>query len=133
MGRRSKFTKEVRITACKSYLQSNKSHLTIAKELSCTKETVRRWVLKYLEHGSVIFDTSRRNKSYTKEFKQLVINQYINDNLSTTDLAVKYKISVGMISNWVNKYYNGIENKKYDPKGEIYTMKSRKVTFEEKV
>ncbi|WP_394354652.1 hypothetical protein [Paratissierella segnis] len=28
---------------------------------------------------------------------------------STTDLAVKYNIAVGMLSDWVNKWYNGIE------------------------
>ena len=38
-----------------------------------------------------------------------------------------------MVSNWVNRWYNGIEIKDYDPKVDVYTMKSRKTTFEERL
>jgi transposase len=30
-------------------------------------------------------------------------------------------------------YYNGVENKDYNPKGEVYTMKSRETTFDERL
>ncbi|MDM8534150.1 transposase [Clostridiaceae bacterium HSG29] len=131
--RNANFSKEDKIRACESYLSNNGSYLSISKQLGCDKETLRRWVFKYMEHGSTVFDTSNHNRSYTKEFKQSTVNEYLDGNLSLSHLAAKYNIYTGMISNWVNKYYNGIENKKYNPKGEIYTMKSRKVDFEERL
>ena len=48
-------------------------------------------------------------------------------------MSAKYNIVYGIIRNWVNKWYNGIEIKGYDPKGDVYTMKSRKTTFEERL
>ena len=38
-----------------------------------------------------------------------------------------------MVRKWVSLYNNGIEIKDYDPKGDIYTMKSRKTTYEERL
>lgn len=38
-----------------------------------------------------------------------------------------------MVQSWIQKYNNGIEIKSYDPKGEVYTMKSRTTTNEERL
>lgn len=38
-----------------------------------------------------------------------------------------------MVIKWTNKYNSGIELRDYKPKGEVYTMKSRKTTFQERV
>ena len=49
-------------------------------------------------------------------------------------LANKYKISTPeIVRRWIIKYNKGIEIKDYDPKGDVYTMKSRKTTFEERL
>jgi len=37
---------------------------------------MRRWYLIYKEYGLRYYETSNRNKSYTKEFKLLVIEEY---------------------------------------------------------
>ena len=59
--------------------------------------------------------------------------EYISGKASTSDLGAKYNISIRTITTWVNKYYNGIEIKDYNPKGEVYTMESRKTTFDERL
>lgn len=133
MGRKSKYSKEVKIKACKDYENSNLSFRDIAKMVGTTKSVVRMWYLKYKEHGPDIFETSNKNRSYSKEFKLQVIGEYSTGNYSQPDLSAKYNISTGVISNWVNKCYNGIEIKDYNPKGDVYTMKSRKITFEERL
>jgi transposase-like protein len=38
-----------------------------------------------------------------------------------------------MVENWIKKYNNGIEIKGYDSKGDVYTMKARKTTYEERL
>jgi len=133
MGRKSKYSKEVKIKACEDYEKGEGSFKSIAKSIGTNKEVVRRWYLRYREHGTSVFKTSNRNQSYDKEFKLSVIKEYTTKKYSLPDLAAKYNISVTVIRNWVNKWYNGIEIKDYDPKGDVYTMKSRKTTFEERL
>ncbi len=48
---------------------------------------------------------------------------------SAEDLGAKYNITIRTIRKWINMYYNGIEIKDYDPKGDIYTMKSKENYF----
>ena len=133
MGRKPKYSKEVKIKACKDYERGHVSFRSISKLIGTTKEVVRRWYLKYKEHGPNAFEASNKNRSYSKKFKLSVINEYTLGKYSLPDLAAKHNISTGVISGWVNKWYNGIEIKDYDPKGDVYTMKSRKTTFEERL
>lgn len=54
--------------------------------------------------------------------------------ISYNDLAIKYNISTHEIVRcWVIKYNQGIEIKDYNPKSEVYAMKARKTTFEERL
>lgn len=133
MGRKAKYSKEFKVKICEEYKNGKGSFGELASCYQIAKKSVLRWYYTYLEHGSEAFDHSNRNSSYTQEFKNEVINEYLSGKHSTNELGAKYKISDGMISIWIKNHYNGIENKKYDPKGEVYTMKSRKTTFEERL
>lgn len=133
MGRKEKFSKEEKIQACKDYEEGHISFEGISKKIGAHLETVRRWYLRYKEHGSSAFETSNKNNSYDKGFKLSVIEEYTSGKYSMADLSAKYNITLAVIGNWINKWYNGIENKDYDPKGDVYTMKSRKTTFEERL
>lgn len=133
MGRKPKFSKEEKIKACEDYKKGNSSFGGIAAEIGAKKETVRRWYLKYKEHGANAFDTTSKNQSYSQEFKLSVVEEYTSGKYSLAGLSTKHNISYGVIRNWVNKWYNGIEINDYDPKGDVYTMKSRKTTFEERL
>lgn len=133
MGRKPKYSKEFKIKACEDYIKGNGSFRSIAQAFGCNKERVRQWYLKYNIHGPSAFDTSSKNNTYSQEFKMSVVNLYLQGEYSLPDLAAKYNISDEMIRNWVNKYYNGIELKSYNPKGDVYTMKSRQTTFEERL
>lgn len=133
MERKPKFSKEVKVKACKEYEKGNISFKGIADEIGASQEVVRQWYLTYKEHGVSAFDTSSRNKSYSKKFKLSVVEEYSLGKYSMPDLAAKYNITYSVVKRWINKWYNGIEIKDYDPKGDVYTMKSRKTTFEERL
>lgn len=133
MGRKPKYSIEIKIQSCKDYEEGNLSFRNIALKIGANEEVVRRWYLKYKEHGPSVFETLSSNCSYNREFKLLVIEEYTASKYSLADLGAKYNISAGVISGWVNKWYNGMEIKDYDPKGDVYTMKSRKTTFEERL
>lgn len=133
MGRKPKYSKEIKVKACEDYLAGNGSFYSLAKSIGCAKERIRQWYLKYLIHGADAFNHSSKNNNYTKEFKDSVVAEYISGEGSIPDLCAKYNIGDSMIINWVKKYYNGIENKDYNQKGELYTMKSRKSEFDERL
>lgn len=133
MGRKSKYSKELKVRVCEEYKKGLGSFNGLAQTHGIGCKTIKGWYYKYLEHGSDVFNYSNRNRSYTQEFKNQIISEYISGKHSTYELGAKYNISDGTISNWVQNHYNGIENKDYDPKGEVYTMKSRKTTYEERL
>ena len=133
MGRKSEFTSKQKIEACKKYINGHGTIYSIANELGISYESFRRWVLKYKKNGKDCFEESNINNSYSSEFKIKVINEYLEGKGSLSDIAAKYNISHSMVLSWVNKYNNGEEIKDYDPKSEVYSMKSRKTTLEERI
>ena len=134
MGRKAKYTKETKIKVVHEYIKGIKSLGNIAYELGCCKETVRGWVMMFKECGEEVFNDKPHNKSYTKEFKETVIKEYFEGKGSIPDLRVKYKIlGYDTLRRWILKYNNGIILSDYKPMSEVYTMKSRKVSYEERI
>jgi transposase-like protein len=136
MGRKAKYSKELKLEIVKRYLKGETiSYLANLYNLPNNHGMpIMKWVHKYEALGEKTFDESFNNKSYSKEFKLQVIKDYLNGVDSLEGLANKYDISsVEIVRRWVLKYNEGIEIKDYDPKGDVYTMKSRKTTFEERI
>lgn len=133
MGRKSKFTSKQKIETCEKYINGHGSTYSIANELGISYESFRRWVLKYKNNGKGSFEESNTNKSYSSDFKIKVIKEYLDGKGSLADIAAKNNITYSMVIRWINKYNNGEEIKDYDPKSEVYSMKSRKTTLEERM
>ena len=132
MGRKNKYTKETKIKAIKEYNEGIKSITEICNELDCNKSNFIDWVNMFNVHGEAIFDDKKSNNTYTKEFKEKVVKEYLSGKGSLRDIQVKYKIlSNETLRKWILKYNNGIILVDYKPMGEVYTMKSRKVSYEE--
>lgn len=135
MGRKSKFTIEDKIQACEQYLNGEGSYATIATHYGADPSTIKDWVKRYQEFGSIAFLEKEHNRSYSKELKQEVIDAYFNGEASLKSLAVKYGIGSHLsIIKWIAKYNNSEELTDYDPKPEVYMAeKRRKTTVEERV
>ena len=135
MGKKNKYSKEVKLNIVKRYLNGEKSFRALADELHTSSSLIQRWVRMYKEYGEAAFDTNQSNNIYTKQFKHKVVLAYLNGDGSYADLMVKYNISSdSTIIKWVNDYNSHIELKDYIPGGEdIYMAKSRKVNKEERI
>lgn len=133
MGRRSNFSKEVKVKACEEYLSGIKSAAQIASELSLHLTSIKTWIRYYQNYGESVFDEKPRNQSYSKDLKLQVVKEYLSGEGSLGDLALKYNITKSIVFKWVKLYNSGKEIKDYDPKGEVYTMKARRTTFEERL
>ena len=133
MGRTSRFSKELKLEIVKRYL-NGESRIALANEYNCAKSIITKWGNKYKSVGESAFEISSTNKAYSKEFKEQVIKEYLEGKDSLEGLANKYNISSDeIVRQWILKYNSGIEIKDYNPKGDVYTMKSRKTTFEERL
>lgn len=92
------------------------------------------YVRKYLEHGVTGLLRQQNNRHYSDQFKYQVIQEYLRSNTSYKALAVKYNIpSHETVRQWVIRYTEGKENRTYSPKPEVYQLKSRKTTYEERI
>lgn len=132
MGRKSKHSVEEKIAACEAY-DKGEAVSVLAASFEVSEWTISNWVSKFRQYGSQAFMPSNHNRSYSKEFKDLVVQAYLNGEGSLIDVCLKYNISSkSMLTNWVTKYNNHIENEDYEPKGEAYMIQSRKTTFEER-
>lgn len=136
MGRKIKYNKGLKLEIVKRYLKGE-SASSLANEYGMPKSMAKKiihWARRYEILGEKGFEHSSTNQSYSKELKLQVISEYLNGVDSFEGLANKYNISKGeIVRQWIIKYNKGIEIKDYDPKGDVYTMKSRKTTFEERL
>jgi len=137
MGRKAKYLPEQKIRACEDYLSGRKSASEIARYLGMRKggrSRVRKWSTRYKTYGSSVFEETHHNKSYSKEFKEKVVKEYLEGKGSLIDLAVKYSIpSDETVRQWVSRYNKHIELKDYNPRSEVYMTKRRKTSFDERL
>ena len=137
MGRKAKYSPEVKVQACEDYLSGRKSAIRIARELDMGKrgkDEVFVWSKRYKTHGASVFKETHTNRSYSREFKEKAVRDYLEGKASLGDLAVRYGVpSVETVRQWVSRYNSHIENRDYDPKPEVYMAESRKTSYDERL
>lgn len=135
MGRKAKYSKELKLEIIKRYI-NGETNILLCQEYGIPYRkgsTILEWTNKYKALGEGAFEERNRNKAYSKELKEQIIKEYKEGKNSLEGLANKYNISgPEIVRGWILKYNKGIEIKGYEPKGEVYTMKSRKTTIEER-
>lgn len=130
MSRKSKYSIEQRVQACEDDCNGTRSLEEICITLGTPrKKTVREWLRKYEKYGIFAFHEKSYNKSYTKEFKIQVVEEYISNQGSLEELIVKYDISsTAQLRNWILVYNANRELKDYCPKQEVYMAEARRKT-----
>jgi len=134
---KNKYSLEQKIKACQEYITGQKSALQLAEELSMGKggeNTVSTWARMFIANGPSAFSESGEKRSYSKELKIKVVNEYLTGKASLRDLAVKYNIrDKKTIRSWIMNYNSHIELKDYDPKPEAYMTDTLKTTLDERI
>jgi len=136
MSRKAMYSKEFKLEIVKRYLKGESASALINEYdmPEGMRRKVYTWVHKYEALGESAFDILSTNKSYSKDLKEMVIKEYLSGGAAVEELSNKYNISTAeIVRQWIIKYNNGIEIKDYNPKSEVYTMKARKTTFEERL
>lgn len=130
MDKRIKFTKEEKIAIVKRYLDGNIGCTSLAREVGCNKNTILKWADNYNEHGDAAFRDTAKHKAYTKEFKAEAVKWYFEHG-SLMLAAAKYCITDSVLRMWIKTYKNGTLKDRI-PMPEVYDMKGRRTTFEER-
>ena len=88
MGRKPKCTVEEKISAVEDYLNGIRSVSQIMVDLSIkSTRTIRVWILAYQNGGIEAIFPVTANHSYSKEFKNEMVQRYIDGEGSVTDLC----------------------------------------------
>lgn len=130
MDKRIKFTKEVKIAAVKRYIEDCIGCTSLAREVGCNERQILRWVYAYREYGEKAFRNSTRHRPYSLDFQKEAVEYYLKI-YSLDKTAAKYGISCSVLHRWINSYKNGTLKDRI-PMPEVYHMKGRKTTFEER-
>jgi len=136
MGSNNKHSIEQLERYIKMYLDEGRSHRELVKTngLLLNQSTFNKKVLKYQEHGLAGIQTRRKNNHYSKQFKESLVKEHLEKGTPASGLARKYNIPAHeTVRKWIIRYTEGEGLETYSPKPEVYTMKSRKVTHDEKV
>ena len=139
MSRKSKYSFKQKKWAVEQYLSGNMSAVEIARRLNMPgkygRDQVTVWVHQYQSNQDAFLSNAKHNAHYSKEFKEKVVQEYLNGNSSLFSLANKYGIrSRNTVFRWVSKYNSNIDNWDYDPHPEVHmTIARRKNTQSERI
>lgn len=126
MSRKSKYSFEQKIWAVEQYLNGKMSAIEIATQLDMPIKSgyvqISSWAHQYHSNQNFFLSDSKHNAHYSKEFKEKVVQEYLNGNISLSSLANKYGIrSHETVRKWVSKYNSHIDNRDYEsPSGGPY-------------
>lgn len=135
MGRKAKCSANEKVKAVEDYLNGIRSISEIMNDLSIkSHRSIRDWINAYKEQGITALLPSKKNSSYTKEFKTIMVEKYLAGEMSVTDLCAKYGIKAHYtLQRWISLYNSDMELKDYNPKQEVYMAEARrKTTIEER-
>ena len=130
MSKREKCTFEDKIKAVEDYLNGKRTQSQIARDLRLGKRgrsTVGIWVRKYKEAGPDALLPSLSQNTYSKEFKEQVVQEYLNGEDSMQALAIKHGIpNHCTVHNWVSMYNSHKELKTTSVASEVYMAESKR-------
>lgn len=130
MARHRSFEEKIQIV---EYYLKNGDIKTTAQRFDINTNTISEWLLMYQEKGPDSLKVSRRHQSYTTDFKEIVIKEYLNTDIGYRPLARKYNIpGKETVKKWVLEYTEGKKIKSTFG-GTSSMTKSRKTTYEERL
>ena len=123
----AKYKTEFKMKVVKEYLEGNIGYKELAKKYAIPNHsTVRTWVNTYESQGYEGLKVSRKNNTYSLDFKLNVVNLYLTGEMSYQSLANELKINnPPMIARWVKEFREeGIEGLKPKKRGRPSNMPS---------
>ncbi|KST96284.1 Mobile element protein [Lactococcus lactis subsp. lactis] len=115
----TKYSAEFKLKVVKEYFRGELGTTLLARKyVICSVGGLRGWIKEYRLKGPSAFQkVTRRNKVYSKSFKENAVKLYLTSDKSYQELSYELGIhTMGLLCTWVNHY------RKY---GEIPEVKKR--------
>ena len=123
---RKQYSKELKLKLVKKHLEDGISYWKLGKEYGIEASIIRRWGHKYetfVEDGLEKQNADLCN--YSAEFKKKIVLEYLGGNITSQDLAAKYKIHApSTVRTWIKQY-----NNHEDLQSKNYLMKIRHTPY----
>ena len=116
----AKYSAEFKLNIVKEYLNGHLGFKTLAKKHNIANSNlIMDWVRNYRTMGDEGFQRSRKNKTYSFQFKLDAVKLYLSTEISFRDLALKLHLkNSGTLVTWVQCYRAvGVEGLKPQRKG----------------
>lgn len=135
---RKKYDKDFKIKLVKEHNENGVSFWKLSKIYGVEASIIRRWGHIY---DSLDEDGLEKHNSdlcnYSAEFKQMVVNEYLEGKITIQDLALKHKVlAPSTVRSWI-KQYNNHEELTDSRKEGIYLMVKntarKNTTLEERI
>ncbi len=107
MGRK-KYDKDFKLQLVKEHNENGVSYWKLSKIYGVEASIIRRWGHIYDAFGE---DGLEKHNSdlcnYSAEFKQMVVNEYLEGKITIQDLAYKHKVlAPSTVGSWIKQYNN---------------------------
>ena len=120
---RKQYSKELKLELVKKHLEDGISYWKLGKEYGIEASIIRRWGHKYETFGEDGLEKQNADLcNYSAEFKKKIVLEYLGGNITSQDLAAKYKIHApSTVCRWI-KQYNNHEDLTNSRKEGVYLM-----------
>ena len=105
---RKQYSKELKLEFVKKHLEDGISYWKLGKEYGIEASIIRRWGHKYETFGEDGLEKQNADLcNYSAEFKKKIVLEYLGGNITSQDLAAKYKIHApSTVRTWIKQYNN---------------------------
>ena len=105
---RKQYSKELKLELVKKHLEDGISYWKLGKEYGIEASIIRRWGYKYETFGEDGLEKQNADLcNYSAEFKKKIVLEYLGGNITSQDLAFKYKIHApSTVRTWIKQYNN---------------------------
>lgn len=123
----AKYDFEFKKELVNAYLNGKGSYKYLAEMYNTTSSMLKKWVAAYKKLGDKGLMRSRKNKTYTFEYKLRIVELYLSSEVSYQELALSEGIrNNALIAKWVNDFrIAGIDALRPKKKGRKKTLNSR--------
>ena len=105
---RKQYSKELKLELVKKHLEDGISYWKLGKEYGIEASIIRRWGHKYETFGEDGLEKKNADLcNYSAEFKKKIVLEYLGGDITSQDLAAKYKIHApSTVRTWIKQYNN---------------------------
>ena len=105
---KKQYSKELKLELVKKHLEDGISYWKLGKEYGIETSIIRRWGHKYETFGEDGLEKQNADLcNYSAEFKKKIVLEYLGGDITSQDLAAKYKIHApSTVRTWIKQYNN---------------------------